>query len=94
MKLFYYETNGYNGILLVNGDKWVSIPDDKDFDGHQIDRANAETIGHEFAENVLSGAFDEDDFREWYDNARFRGNERGYSPQELLDGFEYYKRIF
>lgn len=95
MKVYYYETNGYNGILIANGDKWVSITDDKNiYFGYVIERANADAIGREFAKGIESGEFDEVDFQDWYDGAKFRGNERGYSPQELLDEFEYYQQIF
>lgn len=63
MKAYYFENNAYNGIMLVQGEKFISI--DEKIDGVEITRENIPEIVKNFTEN----GFDGDDFNTMYDQA-------------------------
>ena len=50
MKAYYYENNGYNGILLTLGERFISY--DERIDGIDINRENIAKIVHNFSEYV------------------------------------------
>jgi hypothetical protein len=54
MKAFYYENNGYNGVLLVSGDRWISY--DEVIDGIDINRSTISEIVNCFNDNSLDDA--------------------------------------
>ena len=56
MKAYYYENNGYNGILLTSNNKWISYPDR--IDGVEITRENIPQI----VENLRKYGYSDDDF--------------------------------
>lgn len=52
MKAYYYENNGYNGILLTLGERFISY--DERIDGIDINRENIAKIVQNFAEYGLN----------------------------------------
>ena len=60
MKAYYYENNGYNGILLANGERFISY--DEIIDGIDVNRENIGRI----RQNFIDAEFDENDFGTLY----------------------------
>ena len=88
MKAYYYENNGYNGILLVGKDgKWISY--DEVIDGIEINRENMDKI----ACNLAEYGYDDNDFQTAYDQAT--GTLMyGENAQAALDEQDYYEPIY
>lgn len=87
MKAYYYENNGYNGILLVQGERFISF--DEVIDGIDINRDNIPRI----AKNLTESGFNEDDF-----NTMFGQNLGtliyGENASECLAEQDYYEEIY
>lgn len=62
-KAYYYENNGYNGILLISGNRFISIADI--IDGIEIIRENIQKIVKNFTEYGL----DDNDFNTMFNQA-------------------------
>lgn len=61
MKAYYFENNGFNGILLTSGDKWISY--DEQIDGIEINRDNISQI----VKNLSDYGYDDNDFNSAYE---------------------------
>ena len=88
MKAFYYENNGYNGILVTNEDgKWISY--DEVIDGIEVTRENIDRIAESFRENN----YDSNDFQTAYDQ-QLDTLMYGEDAQAALDEQDYYEEIY
>lgn len=88
MKAFYYENNGYNGILITNENgKWISY--DEVIDGIEITRENIDRIAESFRENNYDG----NDFQTAYDQ-QINALMYGENAQDTLDEQDYYEEIY
>lgn len=87
MKAYYYENNGYNGILLTNGDKWISHADV--IDGVEINRENIPQI----VKNLSEYGYNADDFETAY--AQQIGTLiYGEGIEDVLEEQEYTQEIY
>lgn len=86
-KAYYYENNAYNGILLTNGDRWISYSDI--IDGIDINRENIPQI----VENFTKWGFDDSDFEGiWGTN--IAEQVRGEGVNEVLEEQDTFKEIY
>lgn len=93
MTAYYYENNAYNGILLANGNRWISISDI--VDGIDINRENLPQI----VKNFTEAGFNDSDFESMW-NSRF--DTLAYSdeacktttPQEALEEQDTFEEIY
>lgn len=93
MTAYYFENNGYNGILLTNGERWMSISDI--VDGIDITRENIQKI----VKNLADAGFDDSDFESMW-GSRFPNiaySDEAYealTPQEALEEQDTYEEIY
>ena len=92
-KAYYYENNGYNGILLANGDRWISISDI--IDGIDINRENIPKI----VKNLTEADFNSIDFESMW-GSHFPNlvySDETYkvvTTQQVLDEQDTYEEIY
>ena len=88
MKAFYYENNGYNGVLLVSGDRWISY--DEKIDGININRSTIPEIVKNFNDSSL----DDDDFNSLFEtmSGSLVCGEDG--AEDCLNEQDYFEQIY
>lgn len=88
MKAYYYENNGYNGILLTDtAGRWIAY--DETFDKTEINRESMNKIA-----NLLTQyEYMEDDFQTDYEQ-KLDTLMYGDDAQAMLDSQSYYKLIY
>lgn len=92
-KAYYFENNGYNGILLANGDRWISINDI--VDGLDINRENLPQI----VKNFTEAGFNDSDFDSMW-NSRLDTiaySDEAYkptTPEEALEEQDTFEEIY
>lgn len=95
MKGYFYKTNGYDGILITNGNKWISFTDSEQIDDLYCDEENAKQIGENFKQAIADGGFDECEFNDWYTNTGAgTRHTSGTGVSKFLNECESYYRIF
>ena len=95
MKGYFYKTNGYDGILITNGNKWISFTDSEKIDGLYCEEENAMQIGENFKRGIADGGFDEYEFNDWYENTGAgTRHTSGTGVKKFLSGCESYYQIF
>lgn len=87
MKAYYYENNGYNGILLVQGERFISI--DEVIDGIDIVRENIPQI----VSNFVESSFNDDDFNTMFDQ-QIGTMVYGENASEALEEQDYFEEIY
>lgn len=87
MKAYYYENNGYNGILMTNEDKWISYADE--IDGVEINRENIQQI----VNNLSVYGYDDNDFNTAYEQG-CGTLVYGTDVDAALDEQEYFEEIY
>ena len=87
LKVYYYENNGYNGILLVYGKRFISY--DERIDGINVTRENIPRIVRNFEENGLDARDFETLWGTNLDTLIY-----GENAAECLNEQEYYKKIY
>lgn len=98
MKIYFYETNGYDGILIAHAGKWVSFTNSDKIDGMYCNADNAAQIAANLRNGWENGGFDSNDFRDWHENAGYRSNPAnsvtaGTNPAAFLSECENYREI-
>ena len=88
MKAFYYENNGYNGVLLVSGERWISY--DEVIDGIEINRSTISEIVKNFNANSLDDA-DFDSLFEVMNGSLVCGVD---GAEECLNEQDYFEQIY
>ena len=95
MKGYFYKTNGYEGILITNGNKWISFTDSEKIDGLYCGEENAMKIGENFKQGIADGGFDDYEFNDWYENTGAGTSQTsGTGVKKFLNECETYYRIF
>lgn len=88
MKAFYYENNGYNGVLLVSGDRWISY--DEVIDGININRSTISEIVKNFNNNSL----DESDFDSLFETLNGSLVSGVDGAEDCLNEQDYFELIY
>ena len=97
MKIYWYKTNGGDGLLLAHRSKWIDIYGG-DIDGMAVCEENAKKHADAFRAAWKDGGFTEIDFNDWYNDAKCRSNppkytNSGTNPKKFLENCESYVEL-